>query len=108
MTEPLAQARALLEHFKTTVLLDSELACYGSEFGLSIQVVERYAVGVWVAQKGSGLWVGVSANQLPTGIGPDELARVGGMLIQISNLVRQIRALAGGNASDSSRSQTAV
>ncbi len=112
MTEPLAQARALFEHFKSDVLptarvLTDEIGTCSLAAPVPVEPL-RYVIVVTAIGTADGVRVVVLAPKLPESVGCDALARVGGMLIQISNLVRQIRALAGGNASDSSRSQTAV
>lgn len=111
MTEPLAQARALLEHFRSEVLPSSWVA--GGDQARSVwlkaPVFAHEVILVRVTPKvAGGFSTTVVVPMLPASLSPDDIARVGGMLIQISNLVRQIITLAGGSASDSSRSKTAV
>ena len=109
MIEPLAQAKALLEHFKSEVQPTAYLTpIVDRSFRMSLLITGRCKLGIRVTATTHGLCVRVLSPQLPESIEPDALARIGGFLIQISNLVRQIRALAGGNASDRSSAQTAV
>lgn len=109
MTEPLAQARALLEHFKSEVVPESQVSGLGNSMSkLVVPVLGSNLIVVRVFSDGGVPRVSIDVPRLPEGMTADNIARVGGMLIQISNLVRQIRVLAGGNASDSSRSETAV
>lgn len=110
MTEPLAQAKAIFKHFRASQV-SADIAVIplnGHTWQLTVPVVPNYVVKVTAAATTHGLRTVVSIPQLPSLMPVDDLARVGGTLIQISNLVRQIRMLAGGNASDSSRSKTAV
>ncbi len=109
MTETLELARALMEHFKSEVVPQAWIAEGGFRHSvLSIPVLQNYTIVLSVFATSYGLRTEVDARTLPMLLRPDDIARIGGMLIQISNLVSQIRTLAGGNANDSDRVQAAV
>lgn len=108
MTEPLAQAKALMVEFKAQVEPGSEVTHDGDDLSLSIPVVDGYAVLVWTSWQRGSLRIGFSAPALHSRVGLDGVARIGGTFIQVSNLVRQIRALTGGSPNDSDRVQAAV
>ena len=104
MTEPLAQATALLKHFATEVCP----AAVVTGTCLGVPAVDFFVVTVVVSPVADGVRVEMDMPPIHTHMSADDIARVGGMLIQISNLVRQIRALAGGNVSDSRRVEPAA
>lgn len=108
MTAAMEQARGLMEQFKAQVQPSSELTYDGGDLSLLIPVVGEYEVLVFAFPRDAGLRIGFAAPALHTRVGSDGLARIGGTLVQVSNLITQIRALTGGQANAGSRSQVAV
>lgn len=105
MTEPLDRARAILEHFAREVFPAADLTTINERsYRLSIPVSYHFVVTVRVTMTKHGLWTEVGAPQLHQSMSPDAIARAGGMLIQVSNLIRQI----GDDPHVERSSQTAV
>lgn len=108
MTEPIEQATALLDHFVSGVVPTAQVIRMNAQFSeLAIPVFRYCVITVQVTNGADGLRTEVFASQFGQLTPADDIARFGGMLIQVSNLVRQIRALTGGTASDGDRSQDA-
>lgn len=105
MTETLARERSILEYFVNEVFPAARLVSVtDSRCMLSIPVDPHFVVTVFVTSTEHGVRTEVAAPALHAAMGPDAIARAGGMLIKVSNLVRQI----GVNPRVERRSQTAV
>lgn len=107
----IGRARAVINNFIKTVAPEGRLVgTWPSQLWLDVPIRRDFTVSLTIEfrDKGPEFFVGFAKpDYVEPAVDPQTVARAGGMMIQISNLITQIKALAGGVADEQEQPVTA-